>query len=266
MKDKGTSDGIIRNVALIKAIIFSKCEKLESTTKRNSYLKKVINDCKRIISLAKTFDDGYLDVNVIVKREKNIDEYLIMFLDKLCVLPMKPANYKSERQFKKPYLVRQPRKYYLVSPTDGGRVCDIQSAIEGMKNIKESLEDHIAVIEAVDKKAGNPSVPEIERIMIKSGLSDVVRIFEAMKEAGIISLKTEVKQFAELFFSEVTDKSSFERKYNATKSRMKKEESSSNSKELFEFVTGLISTSYKGKGAEIERIIKRLEEMQKNII
>ena len=152
MKDKVATDSITGNLALIKSIIFSKCEKLETKAKRNEYLKKIINDCKRIIKLAKAFDEGYLDVNVLLKKEKNVDEYLIMFLDRLCVTPMKRATNNTDRRKMRTNLVKQPRKYYLVSPTDGGRVCDIQSAIDGMKNIKENLEDHIAVIEAVDKK------------------------------------------------------------------------------------------------------------------
>ena len=116
------------------------------------------------------------------------------------------------------------------------------------------------------KKGGDSSLPEVERVMIKSSLADVVRIFEAMKESGIISLKTEVQQFAELFFGEVTDKISFEKKYNATKSRIKKEGSSSNSKELFKFIINILSSSYNGKEVEIEKIIKHLESIQRNII
>ncbi len=251
-----------RNITLTKEKILKRCEKLQTAKEKIVYLKKIISDCDRIINLAGKLDGEYLDVNLLKKTEQNIDKNLILFLEELG----KPPADLPERQIKSPLVFRQPRKYYIVSPIDGGRVCDIQNAIEAMKIIKDSYADKIIAIEAVEKKAEGALVSKAERIMIKSSLADVVRIFETMKATGIISLKTEVKQFAELFFYEVTDKISFEKKYNATKSRMKKEGSSSKSEELFIFVITMINTSYKGKGAEIERIIKHLEAMQKNII
>jgi len=55
-------------------------------------------------------------------------------------------------QEKVPLVVKQPRKYYIVSPVDGGRVCDIESAIEAMKVYRESIRDQIEVVQVVQKQ------------------------------------------------------------------------------------------------------------------
>jgi len=265
MNYKGNLSSIERKVTFATERIFKKCDKLP-TAQKILYLKKIIGDCDRIITLTEKLDDKCLDVSLLKKTEQNIDENLILFLEGLCKPLSNLSADKAGKQEKMPLVLRQPRARYTFSLTDGDKVCDIQIAFGGMKSFKESIKDKITVIEDVGKKEEMAGMNEIDRISLKTSMADIVRIFEAMKEAGIISLKTEVKQIAELFFGEVADKNSFEKKYNATKCRIKKEESASKSAELFQFIITVINKSYKGKGAEIERIIKYLETMQKNII
>lgn len=110
---------------------------------------------------------------------------------------------------------------------------------------------------------------DINKIYIKiekNGLSDVVRIFEAMNEAGIISTKTEVKQIVQMFFKEANDIKALEANYNATKSRIKNHRSSSNSKELVKFIIYLCGNSFHDKEVELHEIILSLEQIKKNII
>lgn len=266
MKINGNPISTERSVTIIKEKILNKCEKLPEVEERLAYLKKVIGDCQRIINLAEKTDGKYLDINFLLKEEPDIDEYLIMFLDGLCEPAAVRSTDKAGKKGKIPWVVKQPRKYYKVSLADGGRVCDIQIAFGGIKSFKEDIKNQLTVIEAVEKNAGDSLIPKEERIKTKSSFSDIVRIFEGMKATGIISIKTPVKEFAELFFSDISDKLYFERKYNSTKNRIEKEKSSSNSKELLYFILYLIEKAYKGKEEELEKIIKYAEEMQKNMI
>ena len=58
----------------------------------------------------------------------------------------------------------------------------------------------------------------------------------------------------------------FEKNYNSAKSRIEKEESSTNNEKLLGFILLLIEKSFKGKEKELEKIIKQTEELQKNSI
>ncbi len=256
MNNNGNPSSIARNITTTIEEILNHYEKLGTKEEKISYLKKVINDCKRIINLAETIDGKVLDVDLLKKTEQNIDDNLIMFLEALCKPP----------QGKVPLVVKQPRKYYIVSPTDGGRVCDIQSAIYDMKKVMECLEDKKIVVEAVDKIEETASANTGDTIKIETGISVIVRIFECMKEVRIIWSETPIKDIIGIFFSDALSKIKYEKNYNAAKNRIEKEESSTSNTKLLNFILLLIEKSFKGKEKELEIIIRRTEELQKNII
>ncbi len=255
MNDNGNPTNIARKATLTIEKILNKCEKLKTNDEKIIYLKKVIGDCKRIINLAEKLDGKYLDENFVKKLEQNIDENLIWFLGGGSELHKEATN----------KLVREEQKYYLVLKAGSNIVRDIQNVIEGMRNIEEVLEDEAAVIKTTESKEEKATLSTVDRIKVKSGMSDIVRIFEAMKEEEVISSKTPVKEIAELFFSEPADKYLFEKKYNSIKSRLKIDGSSSNSEELVMFVITLCRKSFHDKEYALEKIIKSLEELQKNI-
>ncbi len=250
-----TKSNLERKVTLTVEKILNKCEKLKTKDEKIIYLKKVISDCKHVIKLAEELDGKYLDENLINKIEKDIDENLIWFLG--------IGGELHQGKYNK--LVREERRYYLVSRAGSNVVRDIQNLIEGLRNIEGVLEDDVAVIETTESKEEKATLGTGDRIKVKSGMTDVVRIFEAMKEEGVISSKTTVKDIAELFFSEPADKYLFEKKYNSIKNRLKKDGSSSNSEELIMFVLTLCRKSFYDKEYALEKIIKSLDELQKNI-
>jgi|GEM_PF-4290763 len=164
MNNNGNATSIKRDIAITVEKILNQCEKVGTKEEKITYLKKIMNDCQRIINLAETIDGKVLDVDFLLKVEQDIDEYLIMFLDGLCKQPLSlPARESpltltettTGGQEKIPLVVRQPRKYYDVSITVGGRVCDIQSAFDGMKSFMESIKEQTTDIGAVGKNAGD---------------------------------------------------------------------------------------------------------------
>lgn len=94
------------------------------------------------------------------------------------------------------------------------------------------------------------------------GLTDIVRIFEAMKEAEIISYKTEVSQIINIFFSEPKEIMKESKIYDGSKSHIINQQSKTNSKPFTNFIK-ILTESLKDK--EQEEIIKHIENLQKNI-
>ena len=103
----------------------------------------------------------------------------------------------------------------------------------------------------------------IVKINARSGLSDVVRIFESMKESGIISAKTEVSQIVSIFFSESVDNKRAIDTYNRNNSEIRNDESNSNSKQLVEFTKILITKSFGRKKKVLEEIADHIVKEQK---
>ncbi len=102
-----------------------------------------------------------------------------------------------------------------------------------------------------------------EIIKINGKLHEVVRIFESMKTAEIISPKTEVSQIGNIFFTEKIAVNSFVSRYNARKKDLISEERSTKSESLFKFLTGLIEISYKGKPEMLDKISEHIERVRK---
>jgi|YelNatPaOPRAMG01_1025707.scaffolds.fasta_scaffold68679_2 hypothetical protein len=253
MNNNENPNSISRSIIITIEKILDRCEKLETKEEKIRYLKKVITDCQRIINLAETIDGKFLDITFVKKTEQNIDENLIWFLEKGGEL-----NQGETSNF-----VREEKRYYLVSRAGSNIVRDIQCVIEGMSNIKEVLEDDVAVIETTESKEEKATLGTGNRIKAISGMTDIVRIFESMKDGGIIWSNTPVKDIAEIFFREPADKFLFEKRYNSIKSQLKKDGSSSNSEALVKFVIDLCKKSFHDKEYALEEIIKSLEEIQK---
>lgn len=98
-----------------------------------------------------------------------------------------------------------------------------------------------------------------EKISIIGKKIDVVRIFEAMRKAKITSDKQgEIKKYGNIFTDE-----NFVDNYYAERRRLERDQSSSNSKEIIDFIKILCETSIKDKNPEIEQIINHLEKLQK---
>ncbi len=96
---------------------------------------------------------------------------------------------------------------------------------------------------------------------ITGRISEVVRIFEAMKRADIISLKTEATQIGRIFFSAKVDIKDFDIKYNARKKDLIEEERSTSSESLFKFVCSLIDISFIGKSEILDKISDHLRKL-----
>ncbi len=240
---------------LAKERILEKCGKLGTTDEKIIYLSKVISDGNRIINLVEKLGENNFDENSLKKLGQDIDENLIWFLDNGGELQHR-ANYK---------VVREEKKYYLVTRAGSNIVREMKNIIDGLENMRYKFEEEVAIIETVDSKEEKAALGTGNRIKAKSGITDIVRIFEAMKEEEVIWSNTPVKDIAELFFIESADKYLFEKRYNSIKSRLKKEESSSNSEALIRFVITLCRKSFNDKEYALEKIIRSLEEIQKNI-
>jgi len=130
--------------------------------------------------------------------------------------------------------------------------------------LKKRLEKEIEKLEKEVK--GIEEEGSIVKIAGKYGLVDITRIFEAMKEAGIISTKTEVSQIARIFFAEKLKQKDFISKYNSAKKDIKKDFSSSKSKELLEFLKILITVCYNSKEYELLELETHISKLQNNPI
>lgn len=104
----------------------------------------------------------------------------------------------------------------------------------------------------------------IVKITGKYGPTDITRIFEAMKTANIISLKTEVPQIARIFFADPAKRKELESMLYARKRDTVEMDRNSNSQELVEFIKILIEKSFSKKENVLEELIRHIELLQKN--
>jgi len=161
--------------------------------------------------------------------------------------------------------LKEPGQEYYGQPPE----TQIPFPSDDLNNLKQIIENGINMLNP-DKiyRYGdiNPGNLGIYRIFIKSGISDIVRIFESMKDSGIISRKTEVLKIARLFFHSPIDKSKFVAKYNSIKREINYNNRNSNSRELADFVKKLITKNFKNKRIILADISNHLDVLQKNII
>ena len=219
------------------------CEKLTLGYERINYLKRIMDECKKIIEFQFYYENEMIDEEALNK-----------------IMPGILSRFYAIIENREPgiELSKEPKFIYLEGAGE-----DYASFYQITEKLLSELKIDFRIKEEEMKTLSNAEVNmHIEnRIKITSSLSDVVRILSAMIRAKIISMKTEVKQFAQMFFSEPIEQINFEKKYNATYNRIKKEESSTKSEPLVEFVITLCKEAFKNKPGEIEIIITELEKI-----
>lgn len=99
-------------------------------------------------------------------------------------------------------------------------------------------------------------------VKIIGKMSDIVRIFEAMKNKEIISTVTEAAQIGRIFFRDNTEIKKFASNYAARKKDTIKEGRTTVSEPLVEFVKELIQISFKGRNDELDSLRNFLDKMK----
>jgi len=128
----------------------------------------------------------------------------------------------------------------------------------------DKLYNELSGITVNENRAGEHN---INKLYITSNMTDIVRIFEAMKDAEIISSKTTNSgKIAGLFFHEPLEKKKFQAAYNAIKRDIKNNNRNSNSNELANFIKLFITDNFAKKPEVLEELSDLLRNMQKNII
>lgn len=158
---------------------------------------------------------------------------------------------------------RDKNEFFVVVKVGNNYCCEIKECVDAVQRVKQKFNITQLDDERTENFNETKNYTGIKKINVKSSITDIVRIFESMKKAGIISTKTTTKQIAELFFTEVMDLISFEKKYNAAKSKIDNYNHSSNSNELINFLKLLTEDSFKNKDLRIEELIHYLERLQK---
>lgn len=254
-------DGAIRlrnKFTFFYEIVTKVCHGIEKKEDKISYLKKIIKDCDKIVELSELFDEIEINLESIKKEFVGIDENFYWLLD----------DEQAGPPLTNICLVNEPQATYMSFELDKMYKNNPNFKIEGIKKIKMHLEFDSEKL--ISNNEGSKTWMEegtikegFEKIKIKSRLFDVVRIFEIMKKAEIISYKTTVMQIASLFHSNDEDMRTFEKKYNAAKSKMANYNHASNSKELVNFIKYLSEESFRNKEIKLDEIIQHLERLQK---
>ena len=139
-----------------------------------------------------------------------------------------------------------------------------EETAEPKEEIIEFTEDELKLIKETPKlsevktkptKVTRVSKPAQDKILISTEQVDIVRICEAMYSSGIISAKTEIKQIAQLFFSDPKDIEKFVSNYNSQKKKILDQDSESNDQNLIHFIKILSNRLEK---FDIKEIIEHL--------
>lgn len=132
-------------------------------------------------------------------------------------------------------------------------------------NIKPTFEDFIrAEIEYREYLLKLPEKNQTGLVKIKGKTVDIVRIFEAMMDAKIISSKTEIPQLAKIFFVEPLEGKKFVDQYYARKDEINDIGRNSNSRELVDFVKKLIEKSFSKKEKILDELAEHILQLNKN--
>ena len=164
--------------------------------------------------------------------------------------------------------------YFIVKEVGRVNEEEIRSYVRGIKYIENVIieengkngeikkVDEEKKEEEKDRKKGKSF--SSYRIKITTSIADMVRVFEAMYESGMISVKVPIRVISELFFDEIPEQNKFVNKYHSTKDQMKKKDSSSNSDKLLKFILILARKSFKKK-AKLDKLIGQLMELRKEL-
>lgn len=134
-------------------------------------------------------------------------------------------------------------------------------------NFQERISNEIKFREEIIKEDDKNIISsDIVKIVGKTGLIDISRIFIAMEKSGIISSKTEASQIARIFFSEPIDKEKLARKFISNRNDQDKNQRNSNSNELAEFIKILIENNFNKKEKVLSDLETHINKLQKNLI
>lgn len=227
----------------------------ESLEERILYLMKIVSQCDELIIASRKTKDGKLTLDFLTGAVPKLDENFIWLLDEK----------KSGPEENKLSSVGESNKYYISVETVEILKKNIFDEMDGLNNLKTAFEIEIKKLgDSLNEPFGYGSETDTgNKILIKSGLSDVVRIIEIMKEADIISARTNAVQIAGIFFSEPELKNSFDKKYTAIKSKLYRNGHASNSEPLMNFTKILIETSFGKKDHKLDELIEFIEEVQR---
>ena len=174
----------------------------------------------------------------------------------------------------KSYLkLNKKSKFSINYEVDGNDENEIKRGIKKLRRIQNELKDDAEKSEIIEKPEEGKDIGEKERgkldlvnkykIIILASMADMVRLFESLFEAAMISPTTTIMQIAEMFFSELPEQIKFTNKYYSTKNRIKKDESSSNGENVVLFMERFAEKSLKNKGEELDHLINFLLELRK---
>jgi hypothetical protein len=224
------------------------CERLTKGYEQIIYLKNIVSECKRFEEYEFLYDEEILDDEELDKIFPGITRIFFSLIEN-----------PTQKQLKDTILLYHKEKSQV----------DYKAFFENARILIKEVNSDINIKTEEMKSSGMNDLMHYPayKIKILTGISDIVRIFESMKKAGIISNKTGIKQIAEIFFTEVQDINSFEKKYNATKNRLQKEKSVTRSCEVFSFIKYLCEDCYSNNELKTDELISYLRKLQSpNII
>ena len=124
--------------------------------------------------------------------------------------------------------------------------------------IQEEIDYRKSLLETSDKQT--PGI-----VKMNGKISEVVRIFEAMKDVGIISTNVEASQIGRIFFRETVDVKLFAAGYNARKKDLIEDERNTSSEFLEKFIDRLLEISFRGKRDILSRIVNHIGTLKNRI-
>ncbi len=128
----------------------------------------------------------------------------------------------------------------------------------------EDKEKSLLLRQPVIKQSKKSDIKQKIKLPEDDGLTDVVRIFTSMKEAGIIDKETPTTNIARLFCDTEDEVREFAGKYYSTEKNTADFKRNSNSKKLFEFICHLIEKAYNKKPDKIDELTEFLEQLRKD--
>lgn len=143
------------------------------------------------------------------------------------------------------YLNIEPKDYSKF-PTDAGQPSSINPEVENQSK-KEEIQEQI--------------IP----IQIRSSITDIARIFDCMKRAGIIESVIHPKKIAQIFFDSPKEKKKLANSLNARMVDISNSQRNSNSNNLLEFIKILIEQSFSKKSNYLEKMSKYIDELRDKV-
>lgn len=194
-----------------------------------------------------------------MKNSKNEIQHFNFELEKVLGLSKKMKNNEESIEYLRKILRLKKNNKTIIDNSldnpDYDFVTEVKAEIKRLKRTDGKSEKGKTEIKNTDN---------IVQIISKSGVSDIVRIFEAMFDSHIISMKTEVTQIAKMFFSDPLEAKNFTDQYYARKNDNDKFNRNSNSKELVKFIEIIIEKSFNKKETILDELADHIAKVRKS--